>query len=741
MKKLIAATVLLLLTLTGRAQFHFERYDSIPVYFNSQLQRFPWAGGINFAQFSDIDLDLDGRNDLFVFDRTGNKITTYINRGTAGQVDYDIAPEYVSKFPRLHDWVLLRDYNCDGMMDIFTSSTSLNPGIAIWKNISTVSGGVQFQLVINNILSDVTPNSAQPTPQGIYVSPNDIPAIRDIDGDGDMDVLTFDGAGLNIEFHKNMSVENFGVCDSVVYELSTSCWGEITESGLNSSITLNQSCPPPPLVYTGDSHAREANLHNGSCLECINTDGDADQDLLIGDLFNSKITFAGNGGSPGFAQMNAVDATYPSYDQAIHLDMFICGFHVDVDNDGARDILISPNAMNVSENTNSVWYYHNTGADDSVRPQFVETNFLQHDMIETGEGSYPRFFDYDNDGDDDLLIGNYGYYNSSGPYISAIALYKNIGTPTQPTFTFITDDFAGLHANAYNISCPVPTFADLDGDGDDDMIVGDAIGKLHYFRKDPGPDDNFVLAQANYMGIDVGSYATPQLIDVDRDGIKDMIIGEQTGTLNYYRNTGTASSPNFALISPFWGNLSVNKPSFSTGYSVPFLWNDHGTYELLVGSERGYLYRFGNIDGNLSGTFTLVDSMYVSSYEGLRIAPAIADVNGDTLADVIIGNYAGGVSIFLGDMSVGMTENNSVPAFFSIYPNPASGEITIQTELPANEFPASIVLRSVTGAEIKILKTEHANEKISVAGLAPGMYFVTVQTKSGKTSSKKLLIQ
>ena len=145
-------------------------------------------------------------------------------------------------------------------------------------------------------------------------------------------------------------------------------------------------------------------------------------------------------------------------------------------------------------------------------------------MIEVGEGCYPVFFDYDNDGDKDLLIGDYGYYQHLGPYQAKIALYKNIGSVTAPSFVLQTRDFANVHANVPSISGMAPTFGDLDGDGDKDMIIGDMSGKLNYFEKQPGPNDNFVLIASFYQGIDVGNYATPQLIDVDRDGKLDLLI-------------------------------------------------------------------------------------------------------------------------------------------------------------------------------------------------------------------------
>src|SRR5574337_184070 len=261
------------------AQTQFIRQDSIPVTIGNQQLQFAWAGGMNFVQFSDIDLNLDGIKDLFVFDRSGNKITTYLNLGTPNTVDYKYAPQYINKFPRMHDWVLLRDYNNDGLADIFTSNASQ---IQVFKNISTVANGVQFQLVTDSIVEDRAPNSTH-TISPLNVSWIDIPAIRDVDGDGDWDILNYGVVGTQMEYHKNLSMETYGVPDSLLFRLESLCWGEYTESQFDATLTLNTPCNPPPMQAQQNSPYK---LHGGSCMECINTDGDNDQDLLIGDLSN-----------------------------------------------------------------------------------------------------------------------------------------------------------------------------------------------------------------------------------------------------------------------------------------------------------------------------------------------------------------------------------------------------------------------------------------------------------------------
>ena len=85
--------LLLLLTMflkhQANAQLYFNRTDTVDVQLiNGTPLKNAWAGGLNFLQVSDIDLNYDGVMDLFVFDRTGNKVSTFINSGTPNTVDY-----------------------------------------------------------------------------------------------------------------------------------------------------------------------------------------------------------------------------------------------------------------------------------------------------------------------------------------------------------------------------------------------------------------------------------------------------------------------------------------------------------------------------------------------------------------------------------------------------------------------------------------------------------------------------
>lgn len=717
----------------AQSAMNFVRFDSIPVSDGVQALSMAWGGGMDMLQYSEIDLDLDGTKDLFVFDRSGHKITTYINLGTPNTVSYVLAPQYVYDFPVLHDWALLRDYNCDGKEDIFTCSVA---GFSIYKNISSQATGVQFQLVETLVYTNRSPNSTN-FMGNLYVSTIDLPAIRDLDGDGDLDILTFSNGGAQVEYHRNISMETYGVCDSIAYEVSSNCWGKFSENATSAAINLNSGCPPVPLPGpSGNDNQRV--MHSGSCLECFNFDGDTVLDVLIGDVGSPNMVYVHNSTTPDSAIIDTYEALYPAANVSVNINLFPCPAHLDVNNDGIRDLLISPAASTFSENKFSSLYYMNAGTNDAVVSTFVQNDFLQENMIDVGDGCYPVLYDYDSDGDKDLLIGNHGYYSSSGPYQSKIALYQNNGTPLVPSFIFVTDDFANIYSGGSGISNLAPTFGDLDGDGDKDMLIGDFAGQLHLFTKGTGPS-NFVLTASNYQGIDVGEFATPQLIDVNRDGKTDLLVGDKTGRIHYYENTGTAAAPVFTLTTATFGGVNVCAPGWYTGYSTPLMFEDNGTYSMVVGSQRGWIYRYDNIEGNLAGTFTLTDSMYVSWREGGSVSPAIADLDGDGWYDMIIGNYAGGISCFRGDDGLStqdaLTDDENT---LHIFPVPANDEITVQIGFnPGSNSTYSI--SDISGKIVDAGKINHQQTRIDVSRLGNGIYTLSILCPDGMINRKLII--
>ena len=702
------------------SQMILNRDTSLTITENGIAFSSAFSGGINSGQLSEIDLNLDGIMDIVVFDKSGNKISPFINVNGS----YVYAPKYRNAFPKAHDWMLLADYNCDGKNDIYTYSSG---GMSIYENSSNTH--LSFSLVTSLALSDYGSNNLN-----IYISPVDIPAIADIDYDGDLDILTFSIIGGFIEYHKNMAIELTGSCDTVAFELSESCWGLFYE-GLNSYILNCPNCQCPNIVNPNTANSKQK--HAGSTLLAIDIDNDNDKDLVLGDVSYNNLNLLINGGDNQNALMTSVDSVFPQNNSntiAADMHVYPASYYLDVTNDGIKDLIVTTNSQNNSENFESCWLYINSGQTNSPDFNFLQTNFLQSDMIDLGKSAFPTFYDYNNDSLLDLVVGNYGYHVANNDPTSSLALFENTGTKGIPKYELINRDWQGistvnlntnLNIPALNIS---PTFGDLDGDGDGDMILGDADGKLHYFTNQAG---NFTITSPNYFSIDVGYFSQPQLVDVDRDGIIDIIIGEQDGSINYCPNSGTATIAEFDTIIKNWGSIDVDTNYLSTGYSSPKLIDSNGVYQLFVGSYTGTIYQFTNIDGNLSGQFSPIYSTTTNLWDGGKCAFSLADINNDNQPEMILGNLSGGIAFYSSDSLL----NDTIPTNtlsnkqtnLRIFPNPTSSKITVES----NEI-GIIKIKNLLGKIIYKAKKSNYILEINISQFANGIYILQLNGTSTK---------
>lgn len=714
------------------AQPLFNKVENVVVKQNGQSLKNPWVGGLNACQFSTIDLNLDGIEDLFVFDRVGGKISTYINQGTPNTPDYVFAPGYRGYFSFVHDWVLLRDYNGDGKKDIFSYSSG---AIQVHKNVSDQFVGLAFEQVTDAIYSNYNPLAQNP----LYVAPNDIPSLVDIDKDGDLDVLTFHVFGAVMEFHKNLSMENHGNADHLEFKMEEPCWCNFEEGAESFAIELGVTCKGGNAA----PNPEEANLyrHVGSCSVVFDNDGDGDMDLLLGDVSALNMVMLTNGGDANYCNSTSKDESFPSSNTPVNMAISPCGFYEDVDYDGKRDLIVSPLVTSISQNYQSVWWYKNTGQDNN--PNFVlqQNDFLQSDMIELGEGAYPVFYDVDQDGLIDMLVGNYGYYAPGGLFPSKMAYYRNTGTATSPEFTLITRDYANL--SSQGLSSMIPTFGDIDDDGVDEMILGEISGAIHLFENSAGVGQpaNFTLAAPVYQSIDIGQFSAPQLFDVDDDGLLDLVIGERNGNLNYYKNTGTATNPTFTQVTDKFGFVDVRLPLYNVGYSRPFMFWYEGDLQLLVGCEGGNIFFYDDIENNLSDTFNLVSNRYINIWEGIHSSITGADLNNDGLLDFAIGNYCGGLAYFKGDTTLnppsGVVELNK-PLNINLYPNPAKDELTVELDQPNGAV--TIEIYNLAGQRLMEQQFQAAGVlKMRTESLAEGFYILKL-TSGNNSASKKFAV-
>ncbi|HOI32078.1 MAG TPA: VCBS repeat-containing protein, partial [Bacteroidales bacterium] len=475
----------------------------------------PWAGGLDACQFGRMDLDRDGKKDLLVFDRRGNRLLTYLNKGSQGEIDYDPAPQYVSFFPVFNEWVIFTDYDGDGFEDIFTYSQGW-AGIKVYRHLGTYPP--DFELVVTPYLTSFQGGGYV----NILATNADYPALYDVDQDGDLDLLSFWSLGTFIELHTNRSMELYGHADSLVYERTDFCWGRVAENEETNEMYLD-TC----LFKQSSLAAGRTNRHRGATFGVKDLNNDGLPELMLADVDYPGITMFTNGGTVDQALMIHQDTAFPSNSTPVRLFSMPLPYFTDINNDGLSDMLVSPFDPNyeVTENVNNVWLYLNEGTENESDFRLVQRDFLQEEMLDFGSGAYPLLADMDGDGSNDLLVGNWGTYQFSW-YVggtlfsrqqSQLSYFKGFSTENTDVFQLENNNYGNLFSK--NLRGLYPAAGDLNGDGLTDLLVGNELGTVIYLQQQA--NGIFWEAAESFMQIDVGSYSAPQLFDLDRDGILD----------------------------------------------------------------------------------------------------------------------------------------------------------------------------------------------------------------------------
>jgi len=250
----------------------------------------------------------------------------------------------------------------------------------------------------------------------------------------------------------------------------------------------------------------------------------------------------------------------------------------DLDDDGDLD-MISAGYLTPSE----FFYYENTGT--ATSPTFAASQSNPFSLAPgTALGKTPRFVDIDGDGDFDILAQSGGGNN--------FLYYENVGTPTAPSFGAETMNPFGLAAAGTNVG--TMELVDLDNDGDLDILSGAHTGMWYYFENvGTVTAPNFGAAQTNPFNLtNTPNYSSPGFADLDSDGDFDLLSGSNLGGFDYFENIGTSSTPDFTA--------SVNNPfsltAISEGHGKPTfvdLDND-GDMDIMSGSYSGNFYYFEN---------------------------------------------------------------------------------------------------------------------------------------------------
>jgi len=461
----------------------YQQITEVPVFKEGIQMNSPWAGGLNSPQFNEVDLNNDGRKDLFIYDKDAKRYLTFIHV-QADQYVYE--PSYARNFPALNSWVILADYNCDGVDDLFTHGSGSPRSYKGYFE----DGVLKFAVDKAQIFYETTSGNSL----NLYTVSTHRPIFKDVNGDGDKDFLSFDVGLTRIYYYENLRIENNIPCDSIYFDRIDRCWGNVKETGgITLDLILNDTCEAKfNRIASSESIV---NRHpGGTIMDLYDEDGDGVFDLILGDATYERINYLRNNGTIASANIYEQDDSFPSYNSPVNMPIFPAPYVMDIDKDGFEDLIVAPFLAGAVENYQNVWYYKNNGSNSNPF-ELEKQDFLVGDMIDVGELSAPTFFDYNNDGKLDLVIGNDGYFEEGGNYFTSLTLYENIGSNSTPIYEFKNKDFLGL--STYELNTLVPYFSDIDGDGDKDLICGEKGGKMVILTNNNGAFGDIAFLKDN----------------------------------------------------------------------------------------------------------------------------------------------------------------------------------------------------------------------------------------------------
>jgi hypothetical protein len=580
---------------------HTPRLPLQAVYYQRVVSPFPvldengrpyehaFLGGMNVPRPQLADLDSDGDLDLLLqehagtlwyFENTGNKQRAKFEWRTDRFHDLDIG-----------EWYRIVDIDADGDFDILGEWRYSY--VRLFRNTGSRSKP-EFRAEPDSL------RDAEGKP--IFADRQNIPDLVDLNCNGRLDLF-------------------LGRVDGTVARY------EAVSSGATRFAFVSERFDNIEIIGQIDT---TGSMHGANTMSFADGDGDRDLDLFWGDFFERGVLFIENTGSScGSFSLRNEPRQLPTADSSL-----TSGFNVpvlsDLDGDGDPDFLMGVlgGAFNpIRTGADNFYYWERV---DKGALAFRTKRFLS--TIDVGSESAPAFADLDGDGDFDLLLGS--KIDPHKATTARLVLFRNEGNRTAPRFRLAdTLDLATVYHQA-------PALGDLDADGDADLLLGTWNQGVLFLRNQGTrqaprfvPDSSVIVPALN------GGNTMPALGDVDGDGDLDLFVGEASGELNFLRNEGTAREPRFVLISEKISDIDVGRRSAPALVDL----DRDGLLDLVVGREDAGVAAYRN-------TGTRGDPHFAPHTFELPLpplaAPIFVDINGDGLAEVVSGGTGGGLVFF-----------------------------------------------------------------------------------------------
>ncbi|WP_421774309.1 FG-GAP repeat domain-containing protein [Gracilimonas sp.] len=545
----------------------------------------PFVGGFNAPRPQFVDINGDGDPDFFVQEQT-DELMFFEHTGSEGESPLRWRS---NKFQNLDigEWFRFVDMDQDGDFDLLAEQPYSY--IRYYRNEGSAEAS-NFVLAADS-LKDVNGES-------IFSDRQNIPNVTDIDCDGRLDLFigSLDGTLARYE-----------------------------------SVGRNEDQIPQFKLVTKRFEDIEivkqfGTMHGANTMAFMDIDSDGDQDLFWGDFFEPSILLIENTGTCATPDFRGEPKPFPP-SNPVQTSGYNAPTLADWDGDGDVDLFLGVlggayNA-NLTLSDNLYFFEQEEGEFSLQTQQFI-------DMIDVGDESIPATGDLDGDGDMDLLLAN--KIDPANQKTSLIYRYENRGTTKSPEFHLTgTLDLP----TAYHYA---PVLADLNGDGLDDLLLGNWKGNIGLFIN---TGNGFKQEKETVAELERGSNAVPTLADIDGDGDLDLLVGESGGGLQLFRNIGSKDNPEFSFEKDAFPDVEAQHRSAPAFYDI----DGDDDFDLFMGSKIEGILFFENTGLPSQPEFTKKRMPFEVATAQLS-APHFVDFDGDGIAEIVIGTRGGGLLFY-----------------------------------------------------------------------------------------------